>query len=303
MSQNKSFTRRVFAKYHVFGPVPRDLENAPEPKVIESVYTTEDNVEIPYRYEGSGNLDAPVIAFSNSFLTDYRIWDSVIVTLRKKFPGYRFLRYNTRGYGDIKESKTSPITFDVLTDDLAALLDALKIEKLHAVVGVSMGGCTSLNFAIRYPARVDRFVACDFNIASSEAGTTAWRERIALVKAEGMQPLADQTIKRWFRPTSLQDGEPERIKQVREMILKGDIMGCERSVNSLCDFNLKEGIKKVETPGLFVVGDSDGVLPAAMGEFSKGLKNGKFFVVKDSGHLPMVENPEGFVEAVGTFLE
>jgi len=47
--------------------------------------------------------------------------DSTITPLLKiKFPGYRFLRYNTRGYESNGHFK---VAIDVLADDIAHLLD------------------------------------------------------------------------------------------------------------------------------------------------------------------------------------
>lgn len=54
------------------------------------------------------------------------------------------------------------IHFEDIVDSQLVLLDHFGIKKLHAVVGSSLGGCLALNFAVRYPGRVDRVlpVAC-----------------------------------------------------------------------------------------------------------------------------------------------
>jgi pimeloyl-ACP methyl ester carboxylesterase len=80
---------------------------------------------------------APLVVFSNSLLTDLHIWDPTIDELICAFPGFRFLRYNTRGYGS---SSNEPVDVDVLADDLAGLLDSLGVQRYFAAVRVSLGG-------------------------------------------------------------------------------------------------------------------------------------------------------------------
>ena len=50
------------------------------------------------------------------------------------------------------------IRFNDIVDSQIPLLDHLGIEKLHAVVGASLGGVLTLNFATRYPGRVTRVI-------------------------------------------------------------------------------------------------------------------------------------------------
>jgi len=54
--------------------------------------------------------------FTYSLLTDLHIWDPTIDELIRAFPGFRFLRYKTRGY---ESSSNELVDVDVLADDLA----------------------------------------------------------------------------------------------------------------------------------------------------------------------------------------
>jgi len=59
------------------------------------------------------------------------------------------------------------IQFDDIVDSQIPLLDHLGIGKLHAVVGASLGGNLTLNFAVRYPKRVDRVIPIACGLAST----------------------------------------------------------------------------------------------------------------------------------------
>ena len=64
--------------------------------------------------------------------------------------GFRILSWSRPGY--IRTSLSVGITFDEQADAAAALLDALKIERV-AVLGYSAGGPPAIYFATRYPER------------------------------------------------------------------------------------------------------------------------------------------------------
>lgn len=252
-----------------------------------------------WRMDGCGDSHAPLVIFSNSLLTDLHIWDPTIDQLIRTFPGFRFLRYNTRGY---ESSSDEPVDVDVLTDDLARLLDFLGVQKCFAAVGVSLGGVTCMNFAIRYPSRLDKYIACDCNVASSDNNSRAWRARVSLARSEGgWSKLANQTVERWFSAASL-ESQTKAVSDVRRMILSASVDGFVDYVAALCDFDLTKKAKGIQTPGLYVVGKCDGVLPEAMAKFALAIPQASFVGIAGAGHLPMVEQSEAFVKVTRDFL-
>ncbi|EAA34170.3 alpha/beta-hydrolase [Neurospora crassa] len=325
--------RRTYSLFYVFGPAPRDLQHlaalpasaafsAASPRltttpgtssdgpIISSYITTpHDGLVIPYQLEGNPSPSAPVIAFSNSLLTSLHMWDPLVKLLKASRPDLRILRYDTRGRHSIP-SPPQPATLDLLADDLASLLDALRINKLQTLVGVSMGGATTLNFAIRHPSRLQKFVACDFNAASSEANTQAWKDRIAVAEADEGRGLRDQlagvTVERWFHPNTMEK-KKEVVQWMTEMVAGNSVEGFRWSCQALWGYDLREKMREVKgVEGLFVVGEGDGkgALVKAMEGFRGllGEKGAELKVVKEAGHLPMCECPEGFWEVVKDFI-
>ena len=249
------------------------------------------NLDWPANWHIKGPVGAPVVVFSNSLITDQHIWDVTIEKLSQLFPEYRYLVYNTRGYSS---EPAMEVTIDSLTDDLAQLLCVLQIESFHTVVGVSLGGVTALNFAIRYPHMLKQFVACDCNVASSEANTKAWKSRQDLGRHSWDQ-LAQQTVDRWFAPGNAQS---DGAAQVRKMILEANYQGFVRCSDALCKYDLTKGLGNVSVPGLLVAGAEDGALPEVMKKFSSSMPACSFTSIPDAGHLPMLEAPEAFVAAI-----
>ncbi len=90
-------------------------------------------INISYRIDGP--QDAPIVMLSNSLMSNLTMWEPQMSVLTKSF---RVLRYDTRGHGDT-DAPTGPYTIQLLAEDVIALLDALKIDKVH-FAGLSMGG-------------------------------------------------------------------------------------------------------------------------------------------------------------------
>lgn len=318
--------RRIYSLFYTFGPAPRDLYHlsklppaasftSPDAKtstvagptpVITSYITTSDSLSIPYRLEGNPAPDAPTVAFCNSLLTSLHMWDAFVDILKTHRPELRILRYDTRGRHAIPHPPVFA-TLHTLADDLLAVLDALRIPQLHTLIGVSMGGATSLRFTLKYPGRLAKLIACDFNASSTAANSQAWKDRVAMAEQDsgrGIHALADRTVARWFHPVSME--KTDLVKRMTAMVAENNIEGFKHSCTALSDYDMKPDMPACTVPALFVVGDGDanGVLVKAMDGF-KGLfgPNGtELKLVPNTGHLPMTEDPEAFWEAVKDFI-
>lgn len=329
--------RRVWELYYTFGPAPRDLASLAEKEAvafeapdgqtrtwpstsavlgpaIESFITTADGAELEYRLFGEPRPDAAVIVLSNSILVDWGIWDGFVKAFFEglEHSGYCVLLYNARGrFGSCGERA---VTLDVLAEDLIALLDALRIRKVKVAVGVSLGGATVLNAALKSPERIESFLACDTNAKAPEGNRKTWEDRIAIAEEEGAvnsagekivgEKLAELTVRRWFANESYDGAELEKeIQKVKHMVQENSLQGFKRSVQALWEYDLRGEMKAYQRKGAFVVGGADGVLPGTMKEMAAGLgKGAECHVIDGAGHLPMVERSEEFAQVVMDFL-
>ncbi len=205
---------------------------------------------------------------------------------------------------------------DLLASDIIAILDALRVDKAAAIIGVSLGGATVLNTALKYPARVSSFISCDTSSASPANNAKTWSERIAISESENSsqtdgtkivgEQLAEMTTRRWFVKESYEDPNLKNaLLEVKNMVRNNSLAGFKKSVQALWEYDLKEETKSAEVRGLFVVGGGDGVLPATMKSMSEEYgKNGAGYeVIEGAGHLPMVEKPVAFSNIVTKFLD
>src|SRR4051812_30441386 len=171
--------------------------------------TTANRISINYQIDGSVG---PWLVLSNSLATDLSMWDA---QARELSGGFRVLRYDQRGHGKT-DAPAGRYTFDTLIADALALMDALGIGKAH-FTGLSMGGATALGLAQRHPDRIDRAIIADSGCASTPQSAQQWEERIALAQQDGMEPLIEPTVTRWFPPDVVAK-QPPYLDKVRAMI-------------------------------------------------------------------------------------
>ena len=140
-----------------------------------------------------GPDDAPALVLLNSLGSTLAMWEPQIEALAARF---RVVRCDTRGHGR-SPVPPGPYSLADIGGDVVALLDTLGIARAH-VAGVSLGGMTALWLAIHAPERVDRIVPC---CTSAKLGPPqVWRDRAALVRAEGTGAVADAVVARWVTP-------------------------------------------------------------------------------------------------------
>src|SRR5438094_351681 len=133
---------------------------------------------ISINYQIDGPEGAPWLILSNSLLTSLAMWDDQAAELSKSF---RVLRYDQRGHGGT-EATDGKYSFDTLTADVIALMDALSIPRAH-FAGISMGGMTALFLAQRHAERFDRIIACDCRPASTPASAHQRQQPAAFTRA------------------------------------------------------------------------------------------------------------------------
>jgi 3-oxoadipate enol-lactonase len=251
---------------------------------------------ITFNYEVDGPEGAPWLMFSNSLATSLAMWDEQASAFAKSF---RVLRYDQRGHG-ATEAPAGSYTFDLLIDDVIALLDALSIRKAH-FAGLSMGGVTAMGLALRHPDRIDRAIVCDSPCASTPATAQQWNERIAVAREKGMEALVEPTVGRWFPPEILA-AKPPYVDRVREMIRTTPVNGFIGCGAALADHDFRSKAASVTRPVLFIVGEKDGTTPPVMREMHGMLPGSRFALMPGAGHISNLDRPQEFNTAIRDFL-
>jgi 3-oxoadipate enol-lactonase len=196
-----------------------------------------------------GPTDAPWLVLSNSLGATLEMWEPQVAAFSQH---YRVLRYDTRGHGS-SSIPPRPWTIADLGGDVIGLLDALGIERAH-FCGLSMGGATGMWLATHAPQRLDRLVLCNTTpwLGAPEAMTA----RIAQVQGEGMAPLVEGILQRWFTP-EFHALDPATVDRIRQMLLSAPIEGYAGCCEALRDMDQRDDLPRIATPTLVIAGTGD----------------------------------------------
>ena len=246
-----------------------------------------------------GPEGAPWITMSNSLATTHRMWDAQMDVFAKQ---YRVLRYDKRGHGET-DVAPGPYSFDLLADDVLALLDALQITRTH-FVGLSMGGMTGMTMALRKPSALRTLVLCDTTSKDPLGDPALWQQRIDAVNAGGsMEPLVESTVARFLTPDTVKN-RPEVADAVRAMVRNTPIGGYIACCQAIAKLNLTDRLRDISIPTMVVVGADDPATTVEMARtIHQRIAGSELVILKDAAHLSNLEQPEAFNEAVLGFLK
>src|SRR5215467_3985758 len=121
---------------------------AQEPK---TGYAPVNGLKMYYEIHGQGD---PVVLLHGSFMTITNNWPDTIAMLAKS---RQVIAVEMQGHGRTADIDRD-FSYENLADDIAALLDYLKIKQAN-VLGYSMGGAVAMQLAIRHPERVRKVVS------------------------------------------------------------------------------------------------------------------------------------------------
>lgn len=227
------------------------------------------------------------------------MWDDQKLVLAQD---YRLIIPDLRGYGESGITE-GIVLLDELALDLIHLLDHLGIKKA-VIIGLSMGGQIALEMYRWAPALFRAIVLADTDArAEDEPG---YHNRIALanrILAEGMEQFTEERIGR-FMCDSTFINKPDVVERVKRMMKTTAAAGsaaAQRGRAERKDYTPLLG--NIDCPALIVVGDKDEFTPIASADYMHQRINGSgLAVIKDSGHISNMEQPEAFNGLLGKFL-
>lgn len=246
-------------------------------------------------YQTFGDAAKPALVFSNSLGTNFKMWQPQIDHFQQDF---FVICYDTRGHG-ASSAPQGPYTLDQLGQDVVNLLDHLNIEKA-AFCGISMGGLTGQWLAINKPERFSHVVVC--NTAAKIGQEQAWNERAALVREQGLAPIASTAAGRWFTEPFIQSNAAT-VATLSNDLGAGSPEGYASCCEALAKADVREQLKDIQVPVFIVAGQQDPVTTVADGEFmQQRIANAELFEINAS-HISNIEQPEAFNQAVQAFIQ
>lgn len=255
-----------------------------------------DGFQLEADQSGAGR-GAPVILLSNSLGTDQAMWQPQLDMLGSK---YTVLRYDTRGHGS-SDTPPGPYTFDGLVADAIAVLDHFGVEKAD-YMGLSLGGMTGLGVSLKHPDRIGRLICCDARADAPDGFIKSWDDRVAAIRANGIETLWAPTAERWFTQ-AWRDSHPDELESIRRMFLRTTAEGYAGCAAALKTLDYRKSLGKLSMPVLYVCGDVDtGSPPDVMRQMAAETPGAEFALVENAAHIANIDNVAGFNAPVARFL-
>lgn len=238
------------------------------------------------------------VIFIHGFPFSHKMWQEQMDVLPKHIRG---IAYDVRGHG-YSEVGDGMYTVELFTDDLAALMEKLNVEKA-ILCGLSMGGYIAMRLAIKYPEKVSGLILCD---TRAEADTNEARLKraaaIQKVKSEGLESYAADSVKTLLAPASLDNKalvqKTERmIEDTSRLAVCGTLLALASRLDSA------ESLDEIKVPTLVLVGEEDVITPPIASQtIHEGISGSRQETIPMAGHLSNLENPDAFNRAMLGFL-
>ncbi len=221
----------------------------------EHAYATVNGLKMYYEVRGEGKKRPLVLLHGGAGVIE--MFGPLLDSLPK---GRKVVGAELQAHGHTADIDR-PLRYELMADDVAALIGQLGLGKVDAM-GYSLGGGVALRLAIQHPGLVNKLV-----LVSTTCKRHGWYPEILEAMQQGANPAAAEGMKQTpmyqaYSKVAPKLGDwPVLMSKLAELLRR--------------EYDWSEEVRRMEVPTLLVVGDSDSVIPAHAVEFFGLLGGGK----------------------------
>lgn len=248
-----------------------------------------------YRSSGEG----PAIVMIHGFSADKDVWARFARHFSRQ---YQVIIPDLPGHGETGFKPEWSYTIEAQTRRIAALMDKLGIKQAH-IIGNSMGGYITAQFAVTYPERMLSAGLVD------PAGLASLRpSEMRVMLSKGQNPFIFDTRAGFYRfypmtmasppfmPGFVLDAVADRYIARREQLTQ--IFG-----ESHRETDLSVRLREVRSPVMLMWGREDRLIDvSSVPVWQAALPQSQVHVFDGIGHMPMVESPTMTADLYQRFL-
>ena len=253
-------------------------------------YAPVNGLKMYYEVHASGD---PVVLLHGSFMTITNNWPGWIDQLSKT---RKVIAVEMQGHGRTADIKRD-FTYENLADDVAALIDYLKIPRAD-LIGYSMGAGVAMECAIRHPEKVRKVVSISARFRQDglvKEGLDAFPK----LTPEAFKGSPIEIEYKKLSPTP--DKFADLVNHIKEMASRPFDFGADK-------------LKATKAPMFFIHGDADGVRLDHISEMFR-LKGGgasgdlgprsasRLATLPDTTHVMLINRMSTIVPMVNDFLD
>jgi pimeloyl-ACP methyl ester carboxylesterase len=282
------------------------------------------NINVYYEIHGEGE---PLLLIEGLGYSSW-MWFKQIPDFSKE---YKVIVFDNRGVGNTDKPE-SEYTIEMMADDAAGLLKALRLDSAH-VLGVSMGGFIAQEMALKYPSIVKSLVLASTSSRGKDSvygGPNPFWD--TFVELWGLIPLmlefsgkGSNTAPVINSLDSLGLTPEKRIRQGLSLAFTPQYFNTHtKEVDCIVSWRLKnlqppyawkrqfmagvrfdatDRVHRINVPTLVVTGSDDRVvIPEGSKRLAERIPNSRFITIEGTGHLLFIEKAEEFNRIVLDFL-
>ncbi len=216
---------------------------------------------------------------------------------------YHVIIIDLSGHGESVSKKTLSYTITDHAERLNQFLEAKEIKHFY-LFGHSMGGAVALRYAANYSKNLNALILID-----SMGMVQTKSDGVKLVERSDKNPLYDVCTKErletllsysMYKPPYIPDIIKDALLQEKcsrrdlEKVMYEDMYK---------DVNLSDVVKNIDIPTLILWGEKDRMThvdDAAL--FHKSIEGSQLVILKEIGHVPILEDPDQTAEAIDKFI-
>ena len=252
-------------------------------------YAPINGLNLYYEIHGAGQ---PLLLMGGGFMTI----DALGPLLPALAATRQVIAVELEGHGHTADPDR-PLRFEQMADDIAALIEHLKLDRTD-LFGYSLGGGVALQTAIRHPGMARRLV-----VMSAPFKRSGWYPEtlagMAAITPEGF--AGTPPYEAYLRSAPDPDHWPAFVAKVRQLL--GE------------DYDWSADVAALKAPILIVIGDADGISPAHAAEmfgllgggqmdgFARGRPPSQLAILPGATHLDMVARTDLLLSNITPFLD
>ena len=253
--------------------------------------TRVEGAEVVYAQEGTVNH--PPLVFLHGWGASHKFWKYAFTAFS---PRWRCIAPDFAGFG-LSEKPERDYSMEAYATWLAGFLDALGLGRV-TLVAHSMGGTVTLLFALARPERLER-LAVSNPVVEGRTAFTARTRALMLPGIRGLLFLLSRI--RWLRRWVTKDfSHVQNLEEdLAEDVIRATYRSSIDSTRDLHRIDLTARLASLAVPTLAIGTDLD--LLVAPDQVDR-VPAGRRVLIRDCGHIPMVERPAEFNQALNDWL-
>ncbi len=257
------------------------------------------NGKIYYEQSGKG---VPLIMI-HAGVADSRQWNEEFLRFSEE---YQAVRYDMRGYG-----RSEPVDgVFAHIEDLTTLIGAIEIDPPFILMGCSMGGGLSMDYALANPENVAALIMVGSGPSGLELDVEEpeiFSDAEKAFENGDLDLVAEIETQIWFDGM---DRTPDQVDQkMRQLAYDMNRIAIGHDVKQLgkrqadTDKPAYERLEEIGIPLLIIVGSQDiPYMHAAADYMMKNVDSAQKIIIENAAHLPNMDHPEQFHRIVSQFL-